>query len=314
MGDASLNPPSSAPQTCALVVPIVFNADASGDKSLTLYADTLSDTIQPTHEVTLNVPVRDLEAMFTYVSSEANSAHGALGYHPDSLDLDMRGAPAASATVSGWYGAFDYARNVAAQNPASLVPARAATDDASPTPSNVPTPYGYWAAWLSNNPTANVFADVDANDDILSAETNSFGQSPLFGDDGVLHTVNETASAALAAFFRNAAAHGKIGMDTQANASIGEGANVESSPAHHLTLIEGDSLVVFVKYSLSYSLGFSINQEGASDILDPSFSSEAAAGPGAVNSLSMIINGALRTLSNVEDNKTVIYKMNFVAV
>ena len=72
--------------------------------------------------------------------------------------------------------------------------------------------------------------------------------------------------------------------------------------------------MVFVKYSLSYSLGFSINQEGASDILDPSFSSEAAAGPGAVNSLSMIINGALRTLSNVEDSKTVIYKMNFVAV
>ena len=311
MGDASLNPPSSAPQTCALVVPIVFNADASGEKSLTLYADTLSDTIQPTHEVTLNVPVRDLEAMFTYVSSEANSAHGALGYHPDSLDLDMRGAPAASATVSGWYGAFDYARNVAAQNPASLVPARAATDDASPTPSNVPTPYGYWAAWLSNNPTANVFADVDLNDDILSAETNSFGQSKLFGADGILHTQD---SNALGAFFRNAAAHGKIGMDTQSNASIGEGSNVVSNPSHHLTLIPGDSLVVFVKYSISYSLGFKIDQAGASDVLDPSFSSEAAAGPGAVNSLSMIINGALRTLSNVEDNKTVIYKMNFVAV
>jgi hypothetical protein len=216
----------------------------------------------------------------------------------------MRSA-AAAPTVGAWNASFDYASNVSLQDPAQLVPARLATD-ASNVPSR--TPYGYWAHWLSTNSAAAAFAAVDANDDILSSETSKFSQSKLFGDDGILHT---TASHALAAFFRNAAAHGKIAGDTQVDASIGEGLNVTSNPSHHLSLIAGDSLVMYVKYSLSYALSFNINQDGASDVLDPSFNSEPEADDGT---LKMIIAGTLRTLRDASGEETVIYKMKFNAV
>ena len=302
---ASLAMPSGTTQVCDLVVPIVFNANASGERTLTLYADELSDTVQAAHEVKLNVPVSDLQNMFSYVVSQANeTANASLGYDINGFSLDMRTAVAAT-SVAAWNASFDYASNVSLQNAAQLVPARAATD-ASNVSSK--TPYGYWATWLGTNNAAAAFAAVDANDDILSSESSSFSQSKLFGNDGILHT---TASHALAAFFRNAAAHGKIASDTQVDASIGEGVNVTSDPSHHLSLIAGDALVMYVKYSLSYALGFDINQDGAADLLDPSFNSNPEADDGT---LAMIIAGTLRTLSNVNADETVIYKMKFIAV
>jgi hypothetical protein len=291
----------------SLVVPLIFNANASGERSLTLYADELTDSVVASHEVNLDVPADDLQSMFTYVVSQANeTTNASLGYDINGFNLDMRSC-ITLANVVAWNASFDYASNVAGQDADALVPARVATDDAGVASR---TPYGYWAHWLSTNPTAAAFAAVDANDDILSSETSSFGQSELFGADGILHT---TASHALAAFFRNAAAHGKIADDTQADASIGEGSNVNSDPSHHLSLIAGDSIVVYVKYSLSYNLNFEINQDGASDVLDPSFNSSPEAND-AGNELRMIIAGTLRTLRDVSGEETVIYKMKFNSV
>jgi hypothetical protein len=291
----------------SLVVPLIFNANASGEQSLTLYADELTDSVVASHEVNLDVPALDLQSMFTYVVKEANeTADASLGYDMDGFNLDMRSCGILP-NVIAWNASFDYASNVAGQPADALVPARLATDDEGVASR---TPYGYWAHWLSTNNTAAAFAAVDANDDILSSETNSFGQSELFGANGILHT---TASHALAAFFRNAAAHGKIARDTQVDASIGEGSNVTTNPSHSLLLIPGDSLVMYVKYSLSYALNFNINQDGASDLLDPSFNSSPEANA-AGSELKMIIAGTLRTLSNVEDSETVIYKMKFNAV
>ena len=290
-----------------LVVPLIFNANASGERTLTLYADELSDTVEAHHEVVLNVSAADLGNMFSYVVKQANeTADASLGYDIDKFSLDMRTAVNAP-SVAAWNVSFDYAANISDQNANQLVPARSATDVADP-PVASKTPYGYWASWLATNNAAAAFAAVDANDDILSSETSSFSQSKLFGDDGILHT---TASHALAAFFRNAAAHGKIASDTKADASIGEGSSVVSDPSHHLSLIAGDALVMYVKYSLSYALDFNINQDGAADLLDPSFNSNPETDDGT---LKMIIAGTLRTLSNVNANETVIYKMKFVAV
>lgn len=301
----SLAEPTGTTQVCDLVVPLIFNANASGERTLTLYADELSDTVRANHEVVLNVSAGLLGNMFSYVVKQANeTADASLGYDINKFSLDMRYATNVP-SVAAWNASFDYAANIAGQNVNQLVPARSATDN-----SNAPskTPYGYWASWLATNNAAAAFAAVDANDDILSSETSSFSQSKLFGDVGILRT---TASHALAAFFRNAAAHGKIASDTQADASIGEGSSVVSNPSHHLSLIAGDALVMYVKYSLSYALDFNINQGGASDLLDPSFNSNPETDDGT---LKMIIAGTLRTLSNVSANETVIYKMKFVAV
>lgn len=162
-----------------IVVPWVFTANATGSQNVVLYGEDITDNVVADYTINLNIPVADLNGVFTYTQPE-------IGSDPSGLSL----------TFTSLTHAFD----------ASFVSSsvESALDDAA---SNVMTPYGEFRDYIT---TLASWTGLHARDDTIKSESDSHSCDHLLGAQTVVNLSSATFTGPLAAVYERAAAAGKI--------------------------------------------------------------------------------------------------------